>query len=61
MCIFFIFDLMLFMMVFLYKDQNRKQYFWIGAAILFILLGMHDGSGDPKGYGYDYPHYLKNA
>lgn len=45
-------------MVFLYNDKNRKLYFWIGAAILFVLLGMHNGTGDPRGYGYDYPHYL---
>lgn len=23
-----------------------------------MLLGLHDGTGDPKGYGYDFPAYL---
>lgn len=58
MCIFFIFDIILFIMVFLYNDKQRNLYLWMSAAILFTLLGLHNGSGDPHGYGYDYPHYL---
>lgn len=58
MCIFFIFDIILFIFALCYRDNNRKVLFCLSAAILLFLLGMHNGSGDPHGYGYDYPHYL---
>lgn len=45
-------------MVLLYNNRNSKQLFVVSTIILITLLGLHDGTGDPKGYGYDYPDYL---
>ena len=59
MCIFLFFDLLLFTMVLLYNNRNTKQFFIVSTIILITLLGLHDGTGDPYGYGYDYPDYLK--
>ena len=58
MCIFFVFDIILFILALIYNDSNKRTLYWISAAILLFLLGMHNGTGDPHGYGYDYPHYL---
>lgn len=58
MCIYLYFDIILFAMVLLYNNRNAKQLYFVSAIILIILLGLHDGTGDPKGYGYDYPDYL---
>ena len=58
MCIYLFFDLFLFVMVLLYNNRNSKQLFVVSTIILITLLGLHDGTGDPKGYGYDYPDYL---
>lgn len=46
-------------MVLLYNNRNAKLFFIASSIILIILLGLHDGTGDPHGYGYDYPEYLK--
>lgn len=59
MCIYLYFDIILFAMVLLYNNRNAKQLFIVSAFILITLLGLHDGTGDPYGYGYDYPDYLK--
>ena len=58
MCIYLFFDLFLFVMVLLYNNRNTKKLFVVSTIILITLLGLHDGTGDPKGYGYDYPDYL---
>ena len=58
MCIFFFFDIVLFILALNYNERNKRLFYWISALILLFLLGMHNGTGDPHGYGYDYPHYL---
>lgn len=58
MCIYFLFDLVFLFMSFVYNKRNKKIIFCISCILLFILLGLHNGTGDPKGYGYDFPHYL---
>lgn len=58
MCIFFFFDIVLFFLALNYNERNKRLFYWISALILLFLLGMHNGTGDPHGYGYDYPHYL---
>lgn len=58
MCIFFFFDIVLFFLALNYNERNKRLFYWISALILLFLLGMHNGTGDPRGYGYDYPHYL---
>lgn len=58
MCIFFFFDIVLFILALNYNEKNKRLFYWISALVLLFLLGMHNGTGDPNGYGYDYPHYL---
>lgn len=45
-------------MILLYNGGNEKRLFVVSSIIIIVLLGLHDGTGDPHGYGYDYPEYL---
>lgn len=58
MCIFLYCDIFLLFLSIIYNKRNRNLIFFISFTILFLLLGLHDGTGDPKGYGYDFPSYL---
>ena len=59
MCIYLYFEIFLFLLVLIFNYKNAKLLFYVSVLILLMLLGLHDGTGDPKGYGYDYPEYLK--
>lgn len=40
------------------NGSNKRQFFYISGGLLLILTCLHNGQGDPNGYGYDFPEYL---
>ena len=58
MCIYLYCEIILFIFALLLNNRNEKQLFVVSVIVLLVLLGLHDGTGDPHGYGYDYPEYL---
>lgn len=58
MNLFFIVDILLFIMFIKCNERNEKLFFGWSCALMFMLTALHNGSGNVE-YGYDFPEYIK--